>query len=231
MKLMVIFGTRPEVIKLAPIVAEARKHADIELVVCSSGQHRHMLDQALAVFGITPDVELSVMQEGQTLAGLTAKLMERVTEALLAHRPDVVVVQGDTTTAFVSALAAFYLHIPVAHVEAGLRTGVWDSPFPEEFNRVAISRVASWHFAPTRHAAECLHAEGIAASKVMVSGNTVVDAIGLVQHKWQDQQHRQTFPKYFEGRRLVLITTHRRENFGQGLDNICEALKTLRFEK
>lgn len=227
MKLMVVFGTRPEVIKLAPVVLEARKHPAIELVVCSSGQHRHMLDQALGVFELTPDVELSVMQEGQTLAGLTARLMDRVTEALVALRPDVVMVQGDTTTAFATALAAFYLRIPVAHVEAGLRTGIWDSPFPEEFNRVAISRIASWHFAPTVQSADRLRAEGIEPAKVYVSGNTVVDAIQLIKRRWSDPEHIAAFPECFEGKRLVLITTHRRENFGQGLEDICSAIRTL----
>jgi UDP-N-acetylglucosamine 2-epimerase (non-hydrolysing) len=227
-KLMVIFGTRPEVIKLAPVITEVQKHPSaINLIVCSSGQHRHMLDQALAVLGITPQVDLSVMQEGQTLAGLTAKLVDRVTTALLEYRPDVLMVQGDTTTAFASALAAFYLRIPVAHVEAGLRTGIWDSPFPEEFNRVAISRIASWHFAPTRSAANCLRAEAVDPAKVFITGNTVVDAICLVQRRWAEPGHEHKFPVYFENKRIVLVTTHRRENFGQGLGQICAAIKML----
>jgi UDP-N-acetylglucosamine 2-epimerase (non-hydrolysing) len=228
MKLMVVFGTRPEVIKLAPVVIEARKHAGaIDLVICSSGQHRHMLDQALAVFGITPDVELAVMQDGQTLAALTARLIDRLTEAFLTHRPDVVMVQGDTTTAFAAALSAFYLRIPVAHVEAGLRTGIWDSPFPEEFNRVAISRVASWHFAPTAQAATRLLTEAVDPVKVFVTGNTVVDAITLIRERWAHSENNGRFPTYFEDKRLVLVTTHRRENFGQGLQNICSAIRTL----
>ncbi|WP_342617356.1 UDP-N-acetylglucosamine 2-epimerase (non-hydrolyzing) [Rhodoferax sp. GW822-FHT02A01] len=228
MKLMVVFGTRPEVIKLAPVVIEARKHEEeIELVVCSSGQHRHMLDQALAVFGITPDVELAVMQDGQTLAGLTARLIDRLSEAFVQHRPDVVIVQGDTTTALAAALSAFYLRIPVAHVEAGLRTGIWDSPFPEEFNRVAISRIASWHFAPTEHAAARLLAEAVDPSKVFVTGNTVVDAIDWMRLRWISHKAGTRFPVYFPGKRLVLVTTHRRENFGQGLQQICTAIKTL----
>nr|WP_315239691.1 UDP-N-acetylglucosamine 2-epimerase (non-hydrolyzing) [uncultured Albidiferax sp.] len=228
MKLMVVLGTRPEAIKLAPVIAEAQKHPSaIDLIVCSSGQHRHMLDQALAVFGITPQIDLSVMQEGQTLAGLTAKLIDRVTEALLEYRPDVLIVQGDTTTAFASALAAFYLRIPVAHVEAGLRTGIWDSPFPEEFNRVAISRIATWHFAPTSSAAGCLRAEAVDQAKIFVTGNTVVDAIGMIQRRWAEPTYEHKFPVYFENKRMVLVTTHRRENFGQGLAQICAAIKIL----
>lgn len=228
MKLMVVFGTRPEVIKLAPVVGEARKQADhIDLVVCSSGQHRHMLDQALSIFGITPDVELSVMQDGQTLAALTARLIDRLTQAFIDHRPDVVMVQGDTTTAFAAALSAFYLRIPVAHVEAGLRTGIWDSPFPEEFNRVAISRIAGWHFAPTQHAAQCLHAEKIDAANIVVTGNTIVDAIQQMQARCAQPGHSTRFPVYFPDKRLVLVTTHRRENFGEGLRQICAALQTL----
>lgn len=228
MRLMVVFGTRPELIKLASVVGEARKQADhIDLVLCSSGQHRQMLDQALSVFGITTDIELSVMQEGQTLAALNARLIDRLTQAFIDQRPDVVMVQGDTTTAFAAALSAFYLRIPVAHVEAGLRTGIWNSPFPEEFNRVAISRIAAWNFAPTQHSAQCLQAEKIESSKIVITGNTVVDAIHLMQARWANPGHLTRFPVYFPDKRLVLVTTHRRENFGEGLHQICTALKTL----
>ena len=227
MKLMVIFGTRPEVIKLAPVVFEAQKHSAIELLLCSSGQHRQMLDQALKVFELKPHVELSCMQDGQTLAGLTSKLIERITDALLTYRPDVVMVQGDTTTAFTSALAAFYLHIPVAHVEAGLRTGIFDSPFPEEFYRVAISRIAKWHFAPTQNSADCLHAEAINRANVFICGNTVVDAIDWIKRRWSDNVQQSKFTIHFENSRFVLITSHRRENLGKGLQQICNALKTL----
>ena len=228
MRLMVVFGTRPELIKLASVVGEARKQADhIDLVLCSSGQHRQMLDQALSVFGITTDIELSVMQEGQTLAALNARLIDRLTQAFIDQCPDVVMVQGDTTTAFAAALSAFYLRIPVAHVEAGLRTGIWNSPFPEEFNRVAISRIAAWNFAPTQHSAQCLQAEKIESSKIVITGNTVVDAIHLMQARWAHPGHLTRFPVYFPDKRLVLVTTHRRENFGEGLHQICTALKTL----
>ena len=154
MKLLVVFGTRPEVIKLAPVVLEARRRAsDVELIVCSTGQHREMLDQALQVFGIQSDIDLGLMRENQTLPALTARLIEGLTETYVQHAPDAVLVQGDTTSAFAGALAAFYQHIPVGHVEAGLRTGDLTSPFPEELNRVLIGRMARWHFAPTAKAA------------------------------------------------------------------------------
>jgi UDP-N-acetylglucosamine 2-epimerase (non-hydrolysing) len=157
MKIMVVFGTRPELIKLAPVIAEARLRApQVELIVCSTGQHKEMLAQAMAVFDVKPDEDLALMRANQTLADLTARLMTGIDQAMLKHQPDVVVVQGDTTTAFVSALAAFYQGIPVAHVEAGLRTGDLTSPFPAEGNRLLIARLARWHCAPTAQAANQL---------------------------------------------------------------------------
>ena len=190
MKVMVVFGTRPELIKLAPVMAEARlRSPQVELIVCSTGQHKEMLAQAMAVFDITPDEDLALMQANQTLADLTARLMTGMDQAMHKHQPDVVVVQGDTTTAFVSALAAFYQGIPVAHVEAGLRTGELTSPFPEEGNRLLIARIARWHFAPTAQAADHLLAEGVAKQQVQITGNTVVDAINIIKAKWINQPY------------------------------------------
>ena len=228
MKLMFVFGTRPEVIKLAPVIQEAQRHTDnIELLICSTGQHREMLDQAMSVFGITPDIELAVMQDGQTLSALTARLIDSLTATFVEHQPDAVIVQGDTTTAFAAALTAFYLQIPVAHVEAGLRTGVMDSPFPEEFNRVSIGRIAHWHFAPTHLAATNLLNEGVQNVQVFVTGNTIVDAIETIRSRWHAQKDTEGFPEYFPGKKTVLVTTHRRENFGLGLKQICTALSLL----
>lgn len=227
MKLLVVFGTRPEVIKLAPLIDEARRHADaIELTVCSTGQHREMLDQAMAVFGLRADAELKVMQERQGLAGLTARLLQGLDEVMAAHRPDVMVVQGDTTSAFAAGLAAFYRQIPVAHVEAGLRTGDLASPFPEELNRVLLGRLARWHFAPTPRAAQALRDEGVAPERCVVTGNTVVDAIRLIRERWA-QAGGAGDEQPFAGRELVLVTAHRRENQGQALRNICAAVRQL----
>jgi UDP-N-acetylglucosamine 2-epimerase (non-hydrolysing) len=226
-KLMVVFGTRPEVIKLAPVVVEARARAGVELLVCSTGQHRQMLDQALNCFGMRPDIELSLMRANQTLPTLTAALIESMSQTLAEQRPQVVIVQGDTTTAFAAALAAFYQRIPVAHVEAGLRTGDRYSPFPEEANRAMIARLAQWHFTPTPQAGANLLAEGIPAHDIVACGNTVIDAIGLIQAQWRTRPYQGEVAHLFADRDLVLVTTHRRENFGQGLENICSALRTL----
>jgi UDP-N-acetylglucosamine 2-epimerase (non-hydrolysing) len=227
-KIMVVFGTRPELIKLAPVIAEARRRSpQVELIVCSTGQHKEMLAQAMAVFDITPDEDLALMLANQTLADLTARLMSGMDQALRKHMPDVVVVQGDTTTAFVSALAAFYQGIPVAHVEAGLRTGDLASPFPEEGNRLLIARLARWHFAPTAQAANQLLEEGVAKQQVQITGNTVVDAIEMIKVKWGNQPYAGEATQLFPGQQLVLVTTHRRENFGEGLQNICQALRQL----
>jgi UDP-N-acetylglucosamine 2-epimerase (non-hydrolysing) len=227
MKLMVVFGTRPEVIKLAPVVAAARQLEGVQVTVCSTGQHRQMLDQALACFDLRPDLDLGLMRDNQTLPGLTALLIEHMTTALRQHRPDAVIVQGDTTTAFAGALAAFYERIPIAHVEAGLRTGDRYSPFPEEANRAMIGRLAQWHFTPTRQATDNLLAEGIAPDRITQCGNTVIDAIELIRQRWQTTPYQGEAAPLFPGQPLVLVTTHRRENFGQGLENICLALRTL----
>lgn len=227
MKLMIVYGTRPEVIKLAPVVAAGRQIPGLTVITCSTGQHRQMLDQALACFDQQPDVDLELMRANQTLPSLTARLLEGVTEALQIHRPDVVMVQGDTTTAFTAALAAFYQQIPVAHVEAGLRTGDPHSPFPEEINRAMIGRLARWHFTPTDQATQNLLREGIASGAITQCGNTVIDAVELIKSKWANHPFNGKARIWFAERDLVLVTTHRRENFGEGLDNICGALQEL----
>lgn len=226
-KIMVVFGTRPEVIKLAPLVALGREEPGVELVACSSGQHRQMLDQALSCFELTPNIDLGLMREHQTLPGLTSLLITHMSETIAKVKPDAVVVQGDTTTAFAAALSAFYNQIPVAHVEAGLRTHDLYSPFPEEANRAMIGRLARWHFTPTPQATANLKAEGIAPQGILECGNTVIDAIELIRRKWATTPFSGDAAKFFNGQDLVLVTTHRRENFGQGLENICEAIVEL----
>lgn len=232
---LVVLGTRPEAIKLAPVIRALRDHPDVACTVCSTGQHALMLRQALEAFGLTADVELAVMEEAQGLAALTSRLFAGIDEVLAAHEPDWVVVQGDTTSAYVGAMAAFYRHIRVAHVEAGLRTGDRRAPFPEEVNRRAIALVADVHFAPTAGAAANLSHEGVADAAVVVTGNTAVDAL-----EWARILVREAIPPslppdlpaLIEGRRLVLVTGHRRESFGPGLEGICRAVQDLaeRFE-
>lgn len=226
-RVMIVFGTRPEVIKLAPLIVRGRETAGIEVVACSSGQHRQMLDQALSCFDISADIDLGVMRDKQTLPGLTSLLITELSSAIAEVRPDVVVVQGDTTTAFAAALSAFYNQVPIAHVEAGLRTHDLYSPFPEEANRAMIGRLARWHFTPTRQASENLRAEGIADDGIVECGNTVIDAIHLIQKKWASHGFSGPEGSIFNGQDLVLITTHRRENFGSGLENICQAIQSL----
>jgi len=226
-KLMVVFGTRPEVIKLAPVIMAAQAVPGLEVVACSTGQHRHMLDQALACFDLHPQVDLDLMQANQTLPALTARLLQSLSQTLQTHQPDMVMVQGDTTTAFTAALSAFYQRIPVAHVEAGLRTGDRYSPFPEEANRGLIARLAQWHFTPTPAASQNLLREGIGAQAIVQCGNTVIDAVELIKRRWRTRPYQGPATAWFPQRDLVLVTTHRRENFGQGLDNICQAIDTL----
>ncbi len=233
--MLVVLGTRPEAIKLAPVIRALRSRADVSCTVCSTGQHALMLRQALEAFGLSADVELAVMEHAQGLSALTSRLFVGLDEVLAVRQPDWVVVQGDTTSAYVGATAAFYRRIRVAHVEAGLRTGDRRAPFPEEVNRRAITLVADLHFAPTAAAAANLCREGVAESAVVLTGNTAVDALG-----WARDLVRGTtpaslpsdLPALIEGRRLVLVTGHRRESFGTGLDNICRAVQDLaeRFE-
>jgi UDP-N-acetylglucosamine 2-epimerase (non-hydrolysing) len=227
MKIMLIFGTRPELIKLAPMISMAKNYPTIELITCSTGQHRQMLDQALSVFKIKPDIDLDVMTVNQSLSGLTAKLMLELNHAIEKIKPDVLVVQGDTTSAYVGALAAFYQQIPVAHIEAGLRTGDLQSPFPEELNRSMIGRIAKWHFAPTNAAKENLLIEGISPNNIYITGNTVVDAIQMLAGSKVAIDNLKNQASIIPLRDYILITAHRRENHGSGISSICQAIKSI----
>ncbi len=225
-RVLVVFGTRPEAIKLAPVIAALGRTAGLAPRVCVTGQHREMLDQMLAVFAITPAHDLSVMQPAQDLAELTARVLVGVRGVLAAEQPAAVLVQGDTTTAMAGALAAFYAGVPVGHVEAGLRTGRLDQPFPEEMNRRLVTRLAAWHYAPTAAAAANLRREGVAETDVLVTGNTVVDALHAIGDRALPLPDGVPAAA-LAGRRLVLVTGHRRENFGAGLASLCAALRTL----
>jgi len=230
MNLSFIFGTRPEAIKLAPVILAAKADPRFKCKVCVTAQHRQMLDQVLKVFKIKPDVDLNLMRPNQTLAGLTARAISAIDAYLAKEKPDIVIVQGDTTTVFCAALCAFYHKIPVGHVEAGLRTGNKYSPFPEEANRVLATHLSALHFAPTQKARQNLLQEGIAPEKIFVTGNTVIDALFLALEKIKKKPPViAQLPKTImqSSQQLVLITGHRRENFGEGFQNICKAIKTL----
>lgn len=232
MKILSIFGTRPEAIKMAPVIQALQANPAFTAKVCVTAQHRQMLDQVLELFAIRPDYDLDIMQDGQDLFGLTARMLPALRNVLAVEQPDMVLVQGDTTTCFVGSLAAFYLRIPVGHVEAGLRTGDLYAPFPEEANRAMTSRLAALHFAPTEQARRNLLAEGIAADTVHVTGNTVIDALLQVRERIASQQDwggvfGSAEAIIREGRPYILITGHRRENFGSGFQRICEAIALL----
>lgn len=222
---MVVFGTRPEAIKLAPVVQELRGRPGTTLCMVATSQHTELLQQALAVFNIAADVDLHVMRPGQSLDELTARMLPAMQTVLSQHRPDVLIVQGDTTTVFVASLAAFYQQVPVAHVEAGLRSHNPYNPFPEEMNRRLTSAIAALHFAPTEAARANLLNEGIAANRIFVSGNTVVDALHAI--KGSDAYHRTPLPIEHDGGRLLLVTLHRRESFGGPLRDMCGALRAI----
>jgi UDP-N-acetylglucosamine 2-epimerase (non-hydrolysing) len=225
-KIAVVVGTRPEAIKLAPLVRALRAEPGLEPVLVSTGQHRQMLDQALGVFGLSPDVELGVMSAGQTLEDVTSRALEGMRGFLRAHRPAWVVVQGDTTTAFAAALAAFYARVPVAHVEAGLRSGNRHSPFPEEVNRRLVDQLSEELYAPTSTSRALLLAEGFDPARVHVTGNTVVDALLATRDllRTRNVALLGVPPELAAAGRLVLVTAHRRESFGPGLEAICRAL-------
>ncbi len=229
MKILVAIGTRPEAIKLCPLVKELARQDGIKVSVCATGQHRQMLDQVLEIFGVTPDYDLDLMMPNQTLAGLTTRIISAFDEVLAKAEPDVVVVQGDTTTTFACALAAFYRRIKVAHVEAGLRTGNRFSPFPEEINRRLASSLVDWHFAPTETGRAALLAEGYPDADIHVVGNTVIDALMEMSARIREApaEYEARFDFVPNDARMVLITCHRRENFGSGLDNICAAIAEL----
>jgi len=215
-----ILGTRPEAIKLCPLILAMRSHHAFAPHVCVTGQHREMLDQVLEAFGVQPDVDLSLMQPGQSLGAVTARAIQGCETYLRQAKPEMVLLQGDTTTAFSAALAAFYQQIPVAHVEAGLRTFNKHSPFPEEVNRVLTTRLADYHFAPTEQSRQNLLREGVPEDRVFVTGNTVIDALLLAVGEVRNRPPE-------NGRRAVLITGHRRENFGRGFASICAAIGEL----
>ena len=226
---LLIFGTRPEAIKMAPVIIESYKRAKaIDPTVCVTGQHREMLTQVTEHFGITEDENLGLMLPNQSLSGLTARCIESIDELLVRRRPHCVVAQGDTTSVMAAALAAFYRHVPFVHVEAGLRTGNLQSPWPEELNRRIAGMVTTLHCAPTERAAEALLAEGTAAEAVRVTGNTVIDALLATLERLQDNS-RPWEKKYamLDDRRMILITGHRRENFGQRFEEMCRAIRTL----
>ncbi len=225
-----VFGTRPEAIKMAPVVRALRATAGLETVVCVTGQHRQMLDQILTTFAIVPDVDLDLMEPGQTLAGLTAKAVTRIDRFLTDCRPDLLLVQGDTTTAFAAALTAFYHKVPVGHVEAGLRTGNLQSPWPEEANRQLVTRLATLHFPPTPEARENLLREGVPADRIVLTGNPVVDALLFtIDEVAKNPPEIPGLPRAIveAATPLVLITGHRRENFGPSFEAVCRAIAEL----
>ena len=239
-KIMLVLGTRPEAIKMAPLVKEFQKHPDkFETIVCVTGQHRQMLDQVLAIFDIKPDYDLNIMKQGQDLYDVTARVLTGMRDVLDQAKPDVVLVHGDTTTSTAAALAAFYKQIPVGHVEAGLRTHNIYSPWPEEMNRQITGRIAEYDFAPTPLSRENLIKENVVESKITITGNTVIDALYWVVNKMKsdaglDKELQKILNdagydvnRLKDGKKLVLITGHRRENFGDGFISMCEAIKTL----
>ncbi len=225
-KVMSVFGTRPEAVKMCPLVLELQRHSDIESIVCLTGQHREMLDQVLRVFGIQAQYDLNIMRPGQTLTAITSSVLEGVEKVLVKEKPDLVLVHGDTTTSFAAALAAFYQQVPVGHVEAGLRTYDKYSPFPEEINRSLIGRIAELHFAPTEHNKENLNRENI-KENVFVTGNTVIDAFQTTVKPDYIFKDRTLRKLDFKKKRCVLVTAHRRENLGSPLENICHAIRRL----
>lgn len=230
LKILSVFGTRPEVIKLAPVVMELdRRPERFTSRTCATAQHRQMLDQALLPFSIRVDHDLDVMTPGQSLAQVTARAVERLDGVIAAEKPDVVLVQGDTTTALCGALAAFYQHVKVGHVEAGLRTGNKFAPFPEEINRRLVGQLADLHFAPTQEARNALLAEGVATDKVFVTGNTVIDALLYIRDRVRSTPPELPagLEKAIDGHPLVLVTGHRRESFGEGFENICKAILSV----
>ncbi len=239
-RILLVFGTRPEAIKMCPLVNELKKHTEVfETLVCVTGQHREMLDQVLHIFEVTPDYDLNIMKQGQDLYDVTARVLVGMRDVLKEVQPDVVLVHGDTTTSTAAALAAFYQQIPVGHVEAGLRTHNIYSPWPEEINRQITGRIATFHFAPTLLSRQNLLSEGVKEEQIKVTGNTVIDALYMVVDKIKRDKSLDTelesllknagydVNRLVNGKKLVLITGHRRENFGDGFINMCTAIKDL----
>ena len=229
-KILIFAGTRPEAIKMFPVYTALKSKAKWQSLLVAAGQHKEMLSQALADFAVTPDITLDVMSPGQTLALLSAKLFTAVDDLLERERPDAILVQGDTTTVQVASLCAFYRRVPVGHVEAGLRSGDLYAPFPEELNRRVASITATWHFAPTQLAADNLLAEKVAANSILVTGNTVIDSLFHMRKHVRDnppQLPAEVAQIVHNGESFILVTGHRRENFGEGFQNICRALLDL----
>lgn len=225
-KIMLVFGTRPEAIKMCPLVNELKKRKSLETVVCVTGQHREMLNQVLETFDVVPDYDLSIMKDKQTLFDITTSILSKIKDVLEKEKPDVVLVHGDTSTTFVTALACFYLQIPVGHVEAGLRTYNIYSPYPEEFNRQAVSIISQYNFAPTDRARDNLIKEGKDAAKIWVTGNTVIDALQTTVR--EDYSHPEL--EWAKGSRLIFITAHRRENLGEPMHNMFRAIRRVMEE-
>lgn len=235
-KVMIVFGTRPEAIKMAPLCHKLLAQNDIKTVICVTAQHREMLDQVLDIFELTPDIDLNVMQKGQDLYDVTSNILLKMRDTLKEEKPDIVLVHGDTTTTFATSLACFYMGVKVGHVEAGLRTHDIQAPFPEEYNRQSTGIIANYHFAPTELSKQNLISEGKYEGDIIVTGNTVIDALHLVLDKIEGDKNRSKnitsrlnkFLNFdWNNRDFVLITGHRRENFGQGFLDICEAIKEL----
>lgn len=234
-RVLAVFGTRPEAIKLAPVILRLRDTPGVVCRTCATAQHRSMLDQVLELFEIAPDHDLDLMAPDQTLEALTARVLTGMGRVIAEEKPDMVLVQGDTTTCFAAALAAFYARVPIAHVEAGLRTGDLAAPFPEEANRALVSRIADVHFAPTARARDNLLAEAIPAGRIRVTGNTVVDALFAVRARvravpadhWARTLGDGLTANWLTAEKRVLVTGHRRENFGRGFEDLCQAIRTL----
>ncbi|WP_090143175.1 non-hydrolyzing UDP-N-acetylglucosamine 2-epimerase [Limnohabitans sp. DM1] len=231
MKILSVFGTRPEAIKMAPVVNALKAASDLEAEVCVTAQHRQMLDQVLELFDIKPDHDLNIMKPGQDLTDITSNILLGMRDLFKKNKYDLLLVHGDTTTTMAAALAAFYEKIPVGHVEAGLRTGNIYAPWPEEMNRSMVGRIAALHFAPTERAKNSLLREGVDDNSILVTGNTVIDALHQVVEKLKTPALNEGFQRQFNflnpQKRLILVTGHRRENFGDGFERICHALKTL----
>jgi UDP-N-acetylglucosamine 2-epimerase (non-hydrolysing) len=229
LKVLTVFGTRPEAIKMAPLVLALEGDARFESALCVTGQHREMLDQVLSLFALTPDYDLNIMKPGQDLTDVTSAILQGMRGVLAEAKPDLVLVHGDTATTFAASLAAYYQQIPVGHVEAGLRTGNLYSPWPEEANRKLTGVLAAMHFAPTQKSADNLLAEGVTGSAVHITGNTVIDALFKIVERFDKDAElagslAESFPFLNPDRRVILVTGHRRESFGGGFERICEAL-------
>jgi UDP-N-acetylglucosamine 2-epimerase (non-hydrolysing) len=227
-RILVVFGTRPEAIKLAPVILRLRERPGFDVRTCATAQHRDLLDQVLSVFQIKPDHDLNLMQPGQSLTQSASRILAALESVLQHDRPDMVLVQGDTTTTLAGALAAFYQRIPVGHVEAGLRTGDLTQPFPEEMNRVVATRLSTIHFAATQWAADNLRREGVASGFIHVTGNSGIDAVLYIKDALETVAARPSRDfEWPEGEKLIVVTAHRRESFGTGFERICDALATL----